>query len=161
MLQIDPGLIVWTAVTFVILLVILRVTAWKPLLGALTQREQTIADAIEKAEKAREQAEKMLAENTRRLAQVEQEAQKIIKVGKEAADKARMELLEKSHQDARRIVEQAKAEIQREKEAALTLLRDEVADLAVKAASKIIDEHLDEERHRKLVDKFIRELPKN
>ncbi len=161
MLQIDPGLIVWTAVTFVILLVILRVTAWKPLLGALTQREQTIADAIEKAEKAREQAEKMLVENTRRLAQVEQEAQKIIKAGKEAADKARTELLEKSHQDARRIVEQAKVEIQREKEAALTSLRDEVADLAVKAASKIIDEHLDEERHRKLVDKFIRELPKN
>jgi len=161
MLQLDPGLIIWTVITFLILLVILRVIAWKPLVGALTQREKTIAEALEKAEMAREQAEMLLEENNRRLAQAEHEAQKIIRAGKEAADKARSELLEKTHQDTRRMVEQAKAEIQREKEAAIVALRDEVADLAVKAASKIIDEHLDEERHRKLVDKFIQELPKN
>jgi F-type H+-transporting ATPase subunit b len=116
MLQLDPGLIIWTVITFIILLVILRAVAWNPLVGALSQREKTIANALEKAEKAQEQAEKLLEENNRRLGQAEQEAQKIIRSGKEAANKARSELIEKSQQDARRMLDEAKAEIQRERE---------------------------------------------
>jgi F-type H+-transporting ATPase subunit b len=161
MLEPNPGLILWTAITFFILLLFLRRFAWKPLLGALHSREEKISNSIERADKAKQEAERLLEENKKNLQRADEQVQQIINEGRAAAEKLKTEILEKANTSSRRMIEQAKDEIEREKEAALKELRREVVDLAIQAASKILGEELDERHHRKVVDSFLHELPKN
>lgn len=160
MLEINPGLIVWTIITFVIVLVILRATAWKPLLGALTAREEKIRSSLKDAQDAKEQARALLEENRRQLALAEEQSQRIIREGRDMGERLKAEILEKANASARSAVEQAREEIQREKESALTQLRSEVADLAIQAAGKILDANLDTAKQRALVDAVIRDINK-
>jgi F-type H+-transporting ATPase subunit b len=160
MLDINPGLILWTIVTFVIVLIILRLTAWKTLLGALTAREEKIRTSIEQAESARLEAQRLLEENKRQLALAEDHSQRVIREGRDMGERLKVEILEKANSSARHVIEQAKDEIAREKEKALMQLRSEVADLAIGAAGKILDANLDTPKQRQLVDAAIKELNK-
>ncbi len=160
MLEINPGLIVWTIITFVIVLVILRATAWKPLLGALTAREEKIRSSLKDAQDAQEQARALLEENRKQLALAEEQSQRIIREGRDMGERLKAEILEKANASARSAVAQAREEIQREKESALTQLRTEVADLAIQAAGKILDANLDTAKQRALVDAVIRDINK-
>ncbi len=161
MLEINPGLILWTIVSFVGLAIVLGKFAWKPLLEALHQREEHVRSSIERAEQAKQEAERLLEENRKQLARAEEEAQRILSEGRTLGEKLKNEIVEKSNQQSRKMIEQAKLEIERDKEAALSQLRGEVANLAIQAAGKILDETLDENKHRKIVDAYLRELPKN
>ena len=161
MLDINPGLIAWTILTFVLLVIVLRAFAWKPLLEALHKREEYVRHSIERAEQAKQEAEHILQENRKQLANAEAEAQRILAEGRALGDKLKNEMLEQANQQSRKMLEQAKQEIERDKEAALSQLRGEVANLAIKAAEKILDETLDENRHRKIVDAYLNTLPKN
>ncbi|MCX8011338.1 MAG: F0F1 ATP synthase subunit B [Ignavibacteria bacterium] len=161
LLDVNPGLIFWTIVTFAILLIFLKKIAWKPILSALQQREDSIRSAMEKAEKERKEAEKILAENKKNLAEATEQAQRIIQEGRDFSNKLRAEVIEKANEEARKILEQAKNEIERKKDEALNELRDTVADLAIKATEKILEETVDEKKHRQIVDKFIDRLGKN
>jgi F-type H+-transporting ATPase subunit b len=158
MLELNPGLIFWTIITFVVLAFALRKAAWKPLLTALVSREEKIRTALQEAQASQQEARRLLDENRHQLAQAEQQSQSIIKQGREMGERLKNEILEKAHQASRQMIDQAKEEIRREKEAALMQLRTEVADLAVGAAGKIIDAHLDANRHRALVDDVINEM---
>ena len=158
MLDLNPGLIVWTIITFLAVLVILSKTAWKPIVGALTKREEEIRTSIEQAEKANAEAQRLLEENKRQLALAEAKAQAAMREGREMGEKLKAEIIEKAHASSRQMIEQAKEEIRREKDSALTQLRGEVADLAVTAASKIIDANLDVNKHRSLVDTAIGDI---
>ena len=158
MLEINPGLIFWTIVTFIAVLAILSKVAWKPLVHALTAREEQIRTALEQADEAQIEARKLLEENKRQLAQAEAHAQQAMRDGRELGEKLKAEIVEKANAGARAMVEQAKEEIRREKDAALSELRSEVADLAVTAAGKIIDANLDVNKHRQLVDNVIKEI---
>jgi F-type H+-transporting ATPase subunit b len=160
MLDINPGLIIWTILTFVIVLVILRMTAWKILLGALTAREEGIRASLEQAEHARLEAQKLLEENRKQLAAAEEQSQRAIKEGRDMGERLKAEILEKANQNSRHLVEQAKEEIGREKEKALAQLRAEVTDLVIGAAGKILDANLDTPRQRQLADAAIKELSK-
>ena len=160
MLEINPGLIVWTIITFVIVLLILRATAWKPLLGAIAAREEKIRASLREAQEAQQQARALLEENRKQLALAEQQSQRIVKEGRDLAERLKMEILEKANTSARAAVEQARGEIQREKETAITQLRTEVADLAIQAAGKILDANLDTAKQRALVDAVIRDINK-
>lgn len=161
MLEINPGLIVWTIITFVILLVILRAKAWKPLVQALTEREEKIRTALQHAEDAQAEAQRLLTENKRQLAKADEQSQRIIKEGREMGEKLKSEIVDKANASSRTMIEQAKEEIRREKEAALTQLRTEVADLAIGVAGKILDQNLDTPKQRQLVDSAIKDLQKN
>jgi len=161
MLDINPGLIVWTIVTFVLLVIVLRAYAWKPLLAALQQREEHVRSSLERAEQAQAEAERILAENRKQLANAEAEASRLLAEGRSLGEKLKNELLEQANRQSRKMIDQAKLEIDREKDAALETLRGEVASLAIGAAEKILDETLDENRHRKIVDGYLRDLPKN
>jgi F-type H+-transporting ATPase subunit b len=161
MFDINPGLMVWTVVTFLLLLVILGKFAWKPLLQALHDREDSIRDSLEQAQKAREEAADLLKQNAENMARADEEYQKVIREGRALADKLREEVVSKARQQAQRELQMAKEEIQRDVEAAKQQLRSEVADLAVKAAEKILDENLDASRQKKIVDNFLDQLPKN
>jgi ATP synthase, F0 subunit b len=161
MLDINPGLILWTIITFVILFIILSKVAWKPLVNALQAREQSIRDALLKAEEAKKESERVLAENKSAMARANEETSRILKEGRELAEQLKNEIVAKAHESAKGMMEQAKQDIQREKETALLQLKNEVADLAINAAEKIIDESLDEAKQNKLVDKVLQMLPKN
>jgi F-type H+-transporting ATPase subunit b len=158
MLEINPGLIFWTIVTFIVVLAILAKTAWKPLLHALTSREEGIRTALQQAEEANAEAKRLAEENKRQLAQAEAHAQQAMKEGREMGERLKAEIIEKANTSARGMIEQAKEEIRREKDAALIELRSEVADLAVTAAGKIIDANLDVNKHRSLVDNVIKDI---
>jgi F-type H+-transporting ATPase subunit b len=161
MLNPNPGLIIWTIVTFVFLLIVLGKFAWKPLLESLRKREESLRNSMERAEQAKQDAERLLNEHKKQLERAGQEGQRILNENRQLAEKLKEEIIDKANQQSRKMVEQAKEEIDRNKEAALTQLRGEVASLAVQAAGKILDETLDENKHRKLVDNYLNGLPKN
>lgn len=161
LLTLEPGMLIWTLLTFTVLLWVLKKIAWKPLLQALESREGTIREDLQKAETARIEAEQRLAEHRKLLERSEIEARKIIDEAKSTAESMKQGIVESANEQARQMTAQARAEIQREKDTALSQLREEVADLAVRAAGKILGQELDTDKHRKLVDDFISNLPNN
>jgi F-type H+-transporting ATPase subunit b len=158
MLEINSGLILWTILTFVIVLVILKSAAWKPLLAALAAREESIRASLREAADARGEAAKLLEENRRQLAQAEVQSQRIIREGRDMGERLKAELLEKANATSLHMIEQAKEEIRREKDAALIQLRAEAGELVIAAAGKILDANLDTPKQRQLADAAIREI---
>ncbi len=158
MLEINSGLILWTILTFVIVLIILRKAAWKPLLGALAAREESIRASLREAEDARAQAARLLDENKRQLARAEEQSRRIIMEGRDMGERLKGDILEKANATTRVMIEQAKEEIRREKDAALIQLRSEATDLVIAAAGKILDANLDTPKQRQLADAAIREI---
>ncbi len=161
MFDINPGLIVWTIVTFVLLVVVLGKFAWRPLLQTLHEREEKVRRSLEQAEKARLEAAGLLKQNAQMIARAEVEYQKIIREGRAMAEKMKEDIMMKTRQQAQRELQLAKEEIQRDIEAAKQQLRVEVADLAIRVAERVLDETLDQQRHRKLIDSFLNQLPKS
>jgi F-type H+-transporting ATPase subunit b len=161
MFEINPGLSIWTTVVFIVLVLVLRKFAWRPILQVLEEREEKIRSSLEQAERARAEAAELLKQNERNMARAEEEYQRIIGEAKTLGEKMRDEIVARAHQQAQRDLQHAREEIERETEAAKQRLRVEVADLAIKAAEKILDETLDATRHRVLVQNFLNELPKN
>ncbi len=160
-LEINPGVIIWTTVTFLILLWVLKKTAWKPIVDALDQREESIKNSLEQAEIARQEAEKLIAENQANLAKAEAEAQQIIAQSREYAENLKNQIIQESKEEARKMIDDAEAEIQRRQKEAFAKLKSEVADIAVEAAEKIIKANLDKEKQIELVNKHIDEISKN
>ncbi len=158
MLQLDPGMIIWTWVTFIGLFVILAKFAWKPMLSAVEKREKIINDSLRKADEASAQAEKMLAEHEQMIAKTQDEIQKMLKDSRELAEKMKNEMLENARLEAMKLQERAQADIEREKEAAILELRKHATDLAIQGASRLIKENLDSKKHRELIDGYIKEL---
>lgn len=157
----NPGLIVWTILSFLVLLIVLAKFAWNPILKMLGDRECQIRTALEQAERARTEAAEMIKQNEKNLARAEEEYQKMIREGKAFAEKIKDEIVVKAKQQAEQELKHAAEEIQRNVEAAKLQLRSEVADLAIKATEKILEETLDENRQKKLTDSVINKLPKN
>jgi F-type H+-transporting ATPase subunit b len=161
LLDVSPGLIIWTVVTFILLLLILKKLAWKPILGALEERENYIKDSLEKSQKARDEAEKLLQENKANLAKAEDDAQKVIAQAREMAEKLLNQKTIESETKIKKMMEDAQAEIKRKTDESFIALKDQVALIAIEAAEKLLRENLDKEKQIKIVGKFIDELPKN
>ena len=161
MLNLDPGMMIWGWVTFIVLLILLYKVAWKPILSTIDKRENTIQDSLDSAKNAQEEAEKLLSKHQEMIKSAEQEAQNLIRENKDLAEKSKQEILAEARNTAQNFIEKAKADIEKEKEAALLSLRTEVADLVITATRKIIGETLDEAKHRRMVDDFIRKIPDN
>jgi len=161
LLDVNPGLIFWTVVTFILLLVILKKMAWKPILNSLSERENFIKDSVERAETAKKEAEEILEENKKNLAKAEEEAQKVIAQGREYAENLKSQILEESKTEAKKMIEDASVEIERKNIEAFHNLKGEIASIAVEAAEKIIRENLDKEKQEKIVNNFINDLTKS
>ena len=154
----NPGLIFWTAITFVIVLLILKKVAWGPILNALAEREKGIQSSIDRAHKAKDESEAILRKNKELFAKADAESDRIIREGRDYAEKLRADIAEKAQAEAKKIITTAKEEIEQEKRRALDVLRNEVADLAVKGAEKIIKSALDADIQKKIVDSMIQDL---
>ncbi|MDQ7039710.1 MAG: F0F1 ATP synthase subunit B [Rhodothermus sp.] len=161
LISIEPGLIFWKSLTFLLLLFLLYKFAWKPILQALQEREESIDASLRRAERALAEARQIQAENERIRREAEQEAQRILREAREEAERLRQEELHRTRLQIQQMQEQAQAEIEREKQGALDELRAVVADLAIQAAEKILRESLDADRQRRLVDRFLESLPTN
>ena len=161
MLNVEPGLLIWTIITFICLLAVLRKVAWTPLLTALEQRESSIRESLEEAQQARQEAQALLEENQRVLADANRESARIIDQGREEAERLRASLSEQARQEAQRIVEDARRDIDRERQAAIQDLKGTAADLALQATGRLLGTAVTGDDHRRLVTEFLDGFPEN
>ena len=159
LIQPDAGLIIWTVVTFLVLLFILKRFAWKPILAIIEAREKSIREALEESKQARQAADQALAKNRELLAQARGEAARIISEGQKEAERIRAELVEKARSDTAAVLEQGRRQIEFETKQAVTALRGTVVDIALEAAGKLIRSSLDDDKSRRLVEEYLEELP--
>lgn len=153
--SINVGLMVWTIAVFLLVLLVLGRFAFPAILGALEAREKGIQNALDEARTRQEEAEKLLEEHKKQLAEARRQAQEILADGRDAADKLRKELESKAREESEAILSRARQEIEREKDAAVDSLRRESVDLALAAASKLLHQRLDGEQDRKLVMDYV------
>ncbi len=157
--DINPGLTLWAAITFLVLLVVLSKFAWGPIVKMLDEREKTISEAIESAKKERAEAEKLLASQKEALAKATREAAEIAKRNQDEVEKLRQELTAKARKEAEELVASARKQINEEKSKAAAELKGMVADLAIEAAGKLVKANLDEKAQRQLVEDYLKQLP--
>ena len=158
-MDLRPGLSIWTALTFLLLLVLLSKFAWGPIVKMLDERERTIRDAIDQAKKERAEAEKLLAQQKDSLAQARREAADLAKKGQQEVEALRAELTARARKEADDLVATARRTIEEEKGKAAAELKAQVADLAVAAATRIVKSSLDDKAQRALVEEYLRDLP--
>lgn len=160
-LSFNGGFALWVALTLILFLWAMNKYAVPLIMDSLSEREDRIKESLESAEKALARAEQISQDNEKALREAEIKAQKIRKEAIEDAEMLRAERIEKSKEEAAQILEQARNTIEQEKKRALLELREEVAILAVRSASQILDSELDEEKNSKLVNNFISNITKN
>ncbi len=153
--DLHAGLIIWTIVIFVAVLLVLWKFAWGPILSAVATREKRIQDALDEAQARQAEAEKLLQEHRKQLAEARKEGQAILAESREDAQRLRKELEGKAREEGEALLARARAEIEREKDAAVDALRREAVDIALAAASKLLHEKLDGEQDRKLVMEYV------
>ena len=158
LLRVEPGLIFWTVVTFLLLLGILWKFAWNPILGALDARERAIQKTIEDAERLQAEAQAVLEEHQKRLAEAREERNKILDEARTAGEHLKADVLEKARSEADQVLVRAKRQIELETEQALLTIRDQAADLAIKAAERVIERVLTDDDQRRFAREAVAEL---
>ncbi len=158
LISVEPGLMVWTVVTFFLLMFALYKLAWKPILSAVENRERRIKESLEKAEQAQKQAEENLKAYQQMLENAKKETQEILNKGRKTAEMLREEILNKANEEAARILEKAKRDINLEREKALEEIRSLAVELSLTAASKLVERSLSDEEHKRLVEQYLKEI---
>jgi F-type H+-transporting ATPase subunit b len=157
-LTVEFGLMFWTLVVFVLLLVILRRFAWPAILGAVEAREKALEDQLAEAERNRAESAALLAEHKKLVADAKAQAHGIVVEARTLAEKERAVALEKTKQEQDELLARARREIGGERDRAIADLRREAVDLSLAAASKLVGERLDSERDRKVVLDYLASL---
>jgi len=157
-LDVRPGLVFWTLVTFIIVAFLLRRMAWGPLLKAVEGREQKITEAIESAKRERAEAERLLAQQKAAMTQVRQEAAEQLQKAQESVAKFREELMAKSRADAEVMKAEAARAIDEERKKALLDIKAQAASLALTIAERLLEERMDDAKQQQLAEWFANEL---
>ena len=155
-----PTLIIYL-LNFSILLGVLYALAYKPLLRAMDQRSERIKDSLAAADQAREQAANSQAAIEEQLNEARREGQRLLDQAKEASDRFKEEEMERAPQEAAAFVERARADIVRERDAAIIELREGFGDLAITAAERVISRSLDRQAHQDLITEVLEETESN
>ena len=152
----EIGLIFWSALSFLVLLFILRKFAWKPILNSVNERESSIKNALAEAEKARLEMENLQADNERILKEARAERETMLKEARELKNKIVADAKEEAQAQAGKMIEQAQTAIESEKKAAMAELKSHVAGLAVEIAEKVVrDELSNKDKQLKLVESML------
>ncbi|NDC42777.1 MAG: ATP synthase F0 subunit B [Chitinophagia bacterium] len=138
----ELGLFLWTLIAFLLVLFILGKFAWKPILQSLGEREKSIADAISSAEKVKGEMGQMKAENEKLMAEAREERAIMLKEAKEMKDKMLNEAREQAKTEANKIISEAYMQIQQQKNAAITEVKNEIGSMAIQVAEKILKQQL-------------------
>ncbi len=160
MLNAEWGLIVWTLVTFGVSVFILWKFVFIPVQRVIDERRANIQESIDTAGETRKEAAQLLDEYKQTLARVRAEADEILENAKRAGEETRTEVVTGARTEAERLVSRAHAQIERDTQAALQKLRDEVAELTLLAAQKVAGKSLTEADHKRLVDEALEEALK-
>ncbi|WP_353132440.1 F0F1 ATP synthase subunit B [Pseudopedobacter sp.] len=156
------GLIFWTLVAFVLLLIILRVAAWKPILSAIRERENSIEDALNKAELAKQEMARLSNENESLLKQARAERDEILKEAKTLKDKIVNEAKTQAQVEGAKLIEAAKVEINNQKLAALAEVKSQVANLSLEIAEKVLrQEFADKAKQEQVVEGLLKDIKLN
>jgi F-type H+-transporting ATPase subunit b len=158
----DPhaGLMFWTLLIFVALFVLLRKYAFPAIFAAVEARERALEDVIAAAKREREEAARLLEEQRKGIDAARMDAQRLIAEGAKAGEKIRAEMIEEARHQQQEILERARQEIGAERDRAIAELRREAVELAIKGASKVIEQNLDDDTNRKIVEEFLADLQK-
>lgn len=156
------GLIIWQAIIFVLLFIILSKFAWKPIIGSLKEREASIQEALDTAEKARTEMAKLTADNEKLLKEAREERDRMLREAREASNRMKDEAQEEAKKSADKIVNDARAAINIEKQAAMKEVRIQVAMFSLQVAEKLMKKNLSGDKEQKeLIESYIKDLKLN
>jgi F-type H+-transporting ATPase subunit b len=159
-MQLDYGQIVAQIIGFLIVLWIMKKFAWKPLLRVLDERKERIQSELAEAEKRRLDVEKLERQYEEKLRDIDAEARARVQEAVKSGQKIASEIKEEARGEIKDMLGRARDEIERDRAQALVELRDDVVNMAVKAAGKVLQENLDERKHRKVIADFVKDLDK-
>jgi F-type H+-transporting ATPase subunit b len=157
-LTVEGGLMVWTVVVFLLLLLVLKRFAWPAILGAVEAREQALEAQLVQATKDREEAAALLAEHKRLVADARHQATGIVAEARAVTEKERALAVERTKQEQDELLARARREIAAERDRAVADLRREAVDVSLAAASKLVGSRLDSETDRRIVSEYLATL---
>ena len=157
-LVVNGGLMIWTIVVFVLLLLVLRKFAWPVILGAVKAREAALEQQIAEAEKNRAESAALLEQHKKLLADARSQGQQMLVEAKGVAEKERAAAMERTRQEQADLLDRARRDITAEKEKAILELKREAVDLSLAAASRLIGERMTADTDRKLVESYLSSL---
>jgi F-type H+-transporting ATPase subunit b len=158
LVQPDPGLYIWTIVTFLALVALLAKFAWRPLLEALEKRQESIRKSLDDAQKAKQELERLHVESQKILAASRAEADQILSNTRSDANRFREELKQKAQAEAAGIVKNAERQIELETARALQHIRNEAVDLSVAIASKLLERNVTKEDNERLIEETFKQI---
>jgi F-type H+-transporting ATPase subunit b len=158
LIQVDPGLFIWTILTFLVLLGLLGKFAWKPLLAALDSRHELIKKSLDDADKAKQELERLQQDSRKIISEARVEAQSIVAKSRAEAEKLKGEMRQKAKEEAGSIVRSAEKQIQVETEKAIAEIRGEVVDLSLLVASRLVKKNLSKEDNQSLIEESLKQI---
>ena len=158
LVQLDPGLYIWTILTFLVLLTLLARFAWRPLLQALEERQAQIRKSLDDAQQARQELERVQHESAQVIARARVEADGIVSQSRADAERLRQELRETARAEAAALLRNAQKQIELQTLQAIRQIRSEAVDLSVMIAEKLIGRHLSKEDNERLIARAIDEF---
>ena len=162
MIKFDPGLIIWTTIIFTMLLLVLKKFAWKPILKSVEDRSKSIQDALEAADKAKEEMATLTADNERIIAEAKVERDNLLKEAREIKEKIINEAKESANIEAEKIIVSAKEQINNDKMQAITELKNNVAKISIEMTEKILRKELiNKESHKEFISKSLKQSDLN
>lgn len=158
LVRLDPGLFIWTILTFLVLFALLAKFAWRPLLRSLEARQELIRKSLDDARLARQELERLNQESAQILAQARVEADSIVSRSRSDAERLREEMKQTARSEGATIVKNAERQIQLETARALQEIRREAVDMSVEIASKLIRRNISKEDNERLIDEAVRQI---
>ena len=158
LVQPDPGLYIWTIVTFLVLVVLLAKFAWRPLLAALDARQEAIRKSLDDVRQAKQDLEKVHAESAKILAQARAEADAIMSSTRTDVNQFREEMRQKARTEAEGIVKNAERQIELETARALQQIRHEAVDISVNIASKLLQRNVSKDDNARLIEDTFKQI---
>ncbi len=158
LVQPDPGLFLWTILTFLVLLGLLAKFAWKPLLAMLDRREEIIRQSLDDAEEAKQELQRLQQESKEILSKARVEAQSILAKSRSEAEKLKGEIRQQAKAQADSILRDAEKQIQVETKKAIAVIKNEIVDLSLLVASKLIKRTLSIEDNQSLIEESLKQV---
>ncbi len=161
LLDVNPGLVVWTTVTFVLVLLLLSKFAWKPIIKALDDRAEKIHSDMERANQLRSEAENLFQQYQSKLNDLKGEAQEIINEARKDAEGLKNDILDKARKEAEEIRARSRKEIQLAMDTALEEIHRQAVDLSVEITKRVISLNLSPEDHKKQLQQALETVSRN
>jgi F-type H+-transporting ATPase subunit b len=158
LIQVTPGLMIWTIVCFLVVLVVLKRYAFGPIQQMIDTRRERIQEAINEADNARDEARRLLEEHRKLIGQAKSESEEILAEARKVADAQRDRVRQETEEDRARRLEETRRQIDQATVQALGQIREEVGKLSLLAAEKITRKSLDAKDHQRLIDEALAEI---